>query len=401
MTETAPATCAYFDCFSGISGDMCLGALVDAGVPVPVIQEALGRLSLSGYSIESRRVSRAGLSATQVVVRLDEREHQPHRGLRDVLELIRAGSLPEAVTEWASRVFHLLAEAEARVHGTSADRVQFHEVGAVDAICDVVGTAAGLEWLGVREVLFSTVALGGGRVEAAHGALPVPAPATAELLRGVPTIGGPVDFELTTPTGAAILRALGRPSAHWPAMSVERIGLGAGSRDLPEWPNVLRLAVGTVPAGEATETDQVWEVECNLDDMPGERVAFCVERLLEAGSLDAFVTPIQMKKGRPGVQLSALCARDKLARVEQVLWHHSSTLGIRRHLCQRAKLRRSTERVMTRWGEVRVKVAFLGEERIRCKPEFEDCRRIAESEGLPLERVYDEVRAHFENLGSA
>ena len=386
----------YFDCFSGISGDMCLGALVDVGVPLETIREGLGRLPLSGYALRTEKVSRAGIAATQVKIVLNPSESPAHRGLKDVLEIIRAGNLPEGAERKACDVFRALAEAEARVHGTDPDSVHFHEVGAVDAICDIVGTVIGLNFLGLDEVLFSTVSLGGGTVSTAHGALPVPAPATAELLRGLPTRGGPVEFELATPTGAALLRSLGRPSPHWPDMCIEQIGYGAGARDAAEIPNVLRLAVGDTASGTQTESDHVWVLEVNLDDMTGEQVGFCTETLLNAGALDAYTTPIQMKKGRPGVKLTILCAPDGLSTMEEALWRHTTTLGIRRTLWQRSKLRRRIETVHTQWGEVRIKLAYLGDELVRCEPEYEDCRRIAESANLPLSEVYHSIRQAHE-----
>ncbi|MHC4591076.1 MAG: nickel pincer cofactor biosynthesis protein LarC [Planctomycetota bacterium] len=386
----------YLDCFSGISGDMCLGAIVDAGVPLEVIEEALGGLPMSGYSLMASRVMRGGISATLVEVKLDESEHHPHRGLTDVLAIIEGGSLPADVVERSSAVFRALAEAEAHVHNTDVDSVHFHEVGAVDAICDIVGTVVGLRELGLDTLKFSTVMLGGGTVRASHGVLPVPAPATVELLKGLPTDGGPVDFELTTPTGAAILKALGEPSPNWPSMTIERVGYGAGGRDVEAMPNVLRLVVGAAPAGEGTESDCVWVLEANLDDMTGEEIGYCVEKLMEGGALEAFTTPAQMKKNRPGVLLTVLCAPADLPAMEGLLWRHTSTLGVRRLLWQRSKLRRDARTVRTPWGEVRVKVAYLGDQVVRCEPEYEDCKEIADAHDIPLRRVYRAARAAAE-----
>jgi len=379
---------AYLDCFSGISGDMCLGALVDAGVPLDALRGALARLPLSGYELREQKVTRAGIAATRVVVELDESAPQPHRGLSDVLGIIRSGELPPEVAERSEAVFRALAEAEARVHGTDTEHVHFHEVGAVDAVCDVVGTVAGLHELGVERLAFSTVVLGGGTVRAAHGMLPVPAPATAELLRGLPTAGGPAQVELTTPTGAAILKALGEPSPCWPTMSIERVGYGAGGRELHQMPNVLRLAVGSAPGQGGVESDSVWVLQTNLDDMTGEELGYCAQKLMEEGALDVFTAPVQMKKGRPGVLLSVLCEPEQLHRMEWALWRHSSTLGLRRCLWQRSKLRRQRRTVQTPWGPVAVKLAFLGDEVVRSEPEYEDCRAAAEAHGVPLRDVY-------------
>jgi len=377
----------YLDCFSGISGDMCLGVLVDAGVPLARIEAALATLPVSGWSLRAESVRRAGIAATRVHVDLDHSHHHPHRGLSDVLEIIEGGDLAPEVADKSAAVFRNLADAEAAVHDTEPDRVNFHEVGAVDAICDIVGTVAGLAELDLDVLQFSTVMLGGGTVEAAHGTLPVPAPATARLLRGLPTMGGPVDVELATPTGAALLKTLAEPAPLWPAMTLQTVAYGAGGRELEHHPNVLRLAVGSTPA-QGTESDHVWVLETNLDDMTGEEVGYCTERLLGQGALDVFTLPVQMKKNRPGVQLTVLCRPADLRALEEVLWRQTSTLGIRRSLWQRTKLAREVETVETPWGPVQVKIARLGGEVIRRKPEYDDCRRLAEENGLLLQEVY-------------
>jgi uncharacterized protein (TIGR00299 family) protein len=382
---------AYLDCFSGISGNMCLGALLDAGVPLESMEAVLARLPVRGYRLKAERVLRRGLAATHVEIELDPTERHPHRGLGDVLDIIERAGLEAPVAERSVAVFRNLAEAEAMVHGTDVESVHFHEVGAVDAICDIVGTVAGLAQLGVERLLFSTVRVGGGTVKVAHGTLPVPAPATAELLKGLPTAGGPVQVELATPTGAAILKTLGEPCPEWPAMSVLSIGYGAGGRDPQEVPNVLRLALGEAPPAGGAGSDCVWVLETNLDDMTGEQVGYCMEKLAQAGALDAFTAPVQMKKGRPGVQVTVLCEPERLRAAEEVLWRHTTTLGVRRCLWQRSKLSRQVRTAQTPYGPVRVKVASLGREVLRCKPEYEDCRALAEASGVPLEQVCREA----------
>ena len=384
----------YLDCFSGVSGDMCLGACVDAGVPLDCIESALEGLPICGYALSAERTTRAGLTATKVAVELEEHHHHPHRGLGDVLEILGAGSLSERVLERSSRVFRRLAEAEARVHDTDPDSVHFHEVGAVDAICDIVGTVAALEELGLDALKFGTVMLGGGTVEAAHGTLPVPAPATAQLLKGFPTAGGPVDVELTTPTGAALITTLGEPAPFWPDMSAETVAYGAGGRDIPGLPNVLRLTVGEKPPGDL-DSDVVWVLEANVDDMTGEEVGFCTEKLLSGGALDVWTCPIQMKKGRPGIRLTVLCAPERREALEGLIWRHTTTLGVRRCLWQRSKLQRESTSVDTPWGEVRVKVACLEGQMVRCEPEYEDCRALAEDRDLSLREVYRAAIAVF------
>jgi uncharacterized protein (TIGR00299 family) protein len=378
---------------------MLLGALVDAGVSADRLREALGQLPLSGFTMYEQQVLRAGIAATKVTIELDEAEKHPHRGLSDVLSIVQGASLPVEVTEAACAVFRRLAEAEARIHATDVDHVHFHEVGAVDAICDIVGAAVGLQELGVEELLFSTVRLGGGSVSTEHGMLPVPAPATAELLRGLPTAGGPVDRELTTPTGAAVISTLGRPAPFWPAMSVETIGHGAGSHELREVPNLLRLVVGH-PEGQGSESDAVWVLETNLDDMTAEEVGHCTDVLLSGGALDVFITPVQMKKNRPGFLLTVLCAPERLQVAEELIWKHTSTLGVRRSLWQRSVLRREVKSVETPWGDVRVKVAYLGDSVVRREPEYEDCRAIALKEDIPLRHVYEAARRLEPPLGT-
>jgi len=382
----------YLDCGCGVSGDMCLGAVVAAGAPLQTIEAALRTLPLTGWSLTAKPVQRAGLAAVKVDVQLDEAEHHPHRGLSDVLAIIDAGDLPGDVAERSAAVFRTLAEAEARVHDTTPERIHFHEVGAVDAICDIVGTVVGLHELKLDALLHSRVAVGGGSATCAHGVLPVPAPATVELLKGLPIVGGPVDFELATPTGAAILRTLAEPAAAIPAMTLETVACGAGGRDLDGVPNVLRLTIGSGADVDAAETDAVWLLETNLDDMTGEQIAFCAERLRAGGALDVFMTPVQMKKGRPGVVLSALCNDAARADVERLIFVHSSTFGVRRTLWQRTKLARAWRSVETPWGAVRMKVARLGQRELRCEPEYEDCRALAEANDVPLADVQRAAR---------
>jgi len=381
----------YLDCFSGVSGDMFLGALVDAGVPLESITEPLATLPFSGYEISAEKTTRAGLSATKVSVHLEKHEH-PHRGLREVLSIIDQGDLEPEVENIARQAFRWLAEAEAEAHQSTPYEVHFHEVGAVDAICDVVGTAAGLAQLDLDVLMVSSIALGGGQVEGSHGTLPVPAPATAILLEGMRTYGGPVDVELTTPTGAALVRTVAEGQSSWPDMVVGSIGCGAGGREIDGHPNMLRLAAGETQGAESPDFDHVWLLEANLDDMTGEEVGFASEKLFQAGALDVFTTPIYMKKGRPATKLSALCSPGAVSRVEAAFWRHSSTLGIRRNLCHRSKLIRNTTTVDTQWGQISVKTGSLNGQIIRCEPEYEDCRQIAENRGLSLRRVMEAAR---------
>ncbi|MEF8787900.1 MAG: nickel pincer cofactor biosynthesis protein LarC [Planctomycetota bacterium] len=384
-------TIGYLDCFSGISGDMLLGAAVDAGVSLEAIKEVLAGLPFSGYELQAAQVTRNELAATKVDVRITD-EDVEHRGLFDVLSILHAGNIPGDIREEAEGVFRALAEAEGAVHDIPPDQVHFHEVGAIDAICDVVGGIAGLHELGIDELFCSTVALGGGTVQADHGTLPVPAPATVRLLQDIPARGGPVERELTTPTGAALLNVLASPTPFWPDMTTEKLGSGAGGHDIEGHPNVLRLAVGSPSAENRADGDTVAVLEATIDDMTGEELGYAMEVLLDRGALDAWCAPVQMKKGRQGTCLTVLCEPGDMDRVEDLLWKHTTTLGFRYQMVHRRTLQRSLEEVETRWGTVQVKVAGPADDPLRCKPEYEDCRRIAEQEGLSLRRVRDEAR---------
>ncbi len=388
---------AYLDCFSGISGDMTLGALVDAGVPLEAIQNGIASLGLPGVRLVASQVKKNGFRATQVVV-----EHEPehaHRHLHHITKMIDAGTLSDRQKDLAKRIFTRLGQAEARVHGTTIEKVHFHEVGAVDSIADIVGAAIGWDLLGVDRIVASPVPTGTGTIEIAHGRCSVPAPATAELLRGVPLMELGIAKELTTPTGAAILATLVDSYGPLPAMAIEAIGYGAGQRNLDEQPNVLRLLVGESTTGLAG--DQVWVLETNLDDTPGEVVGYCTAKLLEAGALDVYTTAIQMKKNRPGVLLSVLAAWGEIAKLERILFRETHTLGVRRWPVSRHKLERQPHTVSTPWGEVTGKLAWITGQPPSFSPEFEACSRIASERGVPLKDVFEAAQRAFEPLPAA
>ena len=403
---------AYFDCISGVSGDMLLGALVAAGVDFEQLQEQLRTLHLDEFELATESVSRQGLAATKVHVHVHppghghadhehaEREHSDHghgegrhaaRRLGDVLHIIEHSEISDRAKADASAVFHRLAEAEAKVHGTTPDQVHFHEVGAVDSIVDIVGAAVGLEMLAADQVLASSIRTGTGYVQAAHGRMAVPVPATVELLRDFPTVGTDVPFELTTPTGAAVLTTLAQHAATRPAMLGYRVGYGAGGRDNPQMANVLRLFVGQV--GGATGRDEAWMLETNLDDVSPEIVAYAMEQAFAAGALDVFTSPIHMKKGRPGVLLQALVSDDKREAVEAVVFSETSTLGVRRYRVERSKLEREHVSVATPFGQLRVKVGRQGGAVVTVSPEHDDCKAAARAAGVPLKRVYQAALA--------
>jgi uncharacterized protein (TIGR00299 family) protein len=382
---------AYLDCASGISGDMTLAALVDAGVDLAAINDGVQSLGLPGVSTTRSEVKKHGFRATQVIV-----QHQPehaHRHLHHIVDMIDAGKLSERQKDLAKRIFTKLGEAEAKVHGSTLRKVHFHEVGAVDSIADIVGAAIGWDLLGVDRIVCSPIPTGQGRIQIAHGLCSIPAPATAELLRGVPLLDSNVQSELTTPTGAAIVATLVDEFGGLPAMTVEAIGYGAGQRELAEQPNVLRLFVGT-REGEFS-ADLVWVVETNLDDVPGEVIGHTITKLWEAGALDVYTTAIQMKKNRPGVILSVICAAPLIPKVEKILFRETSTLGVRRWPVSRHKLDRAAHTVTTDWGPIEGKLGLITGQPPSFSPEYESCRRVAEEQNLPLKDVYEAARQAF------
>ncbi|NQT11345.1 MAG: nickel pincer cofactor biosynthesis protein LarC [Planctomycetes bacterium] len=383
---------AYLDCFSGISGDMTLGALVDAGVDLAKLNAVVESLGLPDCRLRAQEVNKHGFRATQVTV--EYRPERVHRHLNEILGMIDGGRLTGRQKDLARRIFTRLAEAEAKVHGTSVEKVHFHEVGAADSIADIVGSAVGWDLLGVDRVVASPVPTGMGKVKIAHGMVGVPAPATAELLTGVPLAESSVASELTTPTGAAILATVVDSFGPLPSMVVERIGYGAGQRDLEEQANLLRLFVGEV--AEAGGDDEVWVVETNLDDISGELIGYCTTRLWEAGALDVYTTGIQMKKNRPGVKLSVLCRASTTDAIETILFEETTTLGVRRWPVSRSVLVRRAHRVETPWGPIEGKLGWLAEGAPRFAPEFESCRRVAGEHGVPLRTVYEAAQKAFD-----
>ncbi len=388
---------AYFDCPSGASGDMILGALVDAGAPFEALSRELAGLGVDGYRLERREVIKAGFRATKVDVALGHHE-AGHRGLREILDILEGSRLAPAVRDMASRIFRRLAEAEARVHGTTPERVHFHDVGAVDAIVDVTGACIGLHLLGVDAVHVGALPVGGGFVEGPHGRMPVPGPATAELLKGFPTLDTGIRRELVTPTGAAILTTLAAGAGAMPAMRVTAVGYGAGTMEL-ETPNVLRLFLGETPlAPVTTPAETIVQVETTVDDMSPQLYEPLLERLLEAGALDAWLTPVIMKRSRPGVVLTALCEPGRVADLSRLLFEESSTIGVRWTAYQRSRLEREMVRLHTAYGPVTFKVSRLEGRVVTVTPEFEEVRRIARDKGLPVREVLEQARVEGRRL---
>lgn len=379
---------AYFDCTSGISGDMTLGALVDAGVDLAAIQAGIDSLGLPSCKLTREEVKRKGFRATKVDV-VHEPEHA-HRHLHHITDMIDGSALTESQKELAKRIFTRLGEAEAKVHGTTIRKVHFHEVGAVDSIADIVGSAIGLDLLSVDRIACSPIPTGTGHITIAHGRVAVPAPATAELLTGIPLENSEIEAELTTPTGAAIVATVVDEFGALPGLTIDAIGYGAGTRELETQANVLRLIVGTTP--ESHLADQVWVLETNIDDLAGELIGHCTTLLAESGALDVYTTAIQMKKNRPGVKVSVLCQAGDIAKLEKIFFRETATLGIRRWLASRHKLDRRPHDVETQWGRIAGKLATLADGSTSFSPEYESCRKVAETSNVPLKQIYDEAR---------
>lgn len=389
-------TLAYFDCFSGISGDMTLGALVDAGVGIDVLRSELEKLNLPGYEITALKVMRSGVSATKVHVCLAEKE-QPARHLSDIRTIIEASTLSSSIKQKSILIFERLAEAEAKVHGTTPDKVHFHEVGAVDAIVDIVGSVIGIEMLGITTITSSPINLGSGSIKIAHGILPVPAPATVELLKGIPSYGSSVPFELTTPTGAVIISTLGSSFGPMPQMSVSQVGHGAGGKDIHGQPNVLRIMIGEPSSAYVEDTSIV--IETNIDDMNPQLYEHVIDKLMQQGAHDAYLTPIIMKKGRPAILLSVLTDGVKESAILDTIFRETTSIGVRIQEVGRKKLIREILVIDTAYGKIRVKVSKRGKEILTVTPEYEDCRKIAEEKQVPLKQVIEEAKTAFSRRG--
>ena len=379
---------AYLDCFFGVSGDMLLGALVDAGLPASALRRELGKLGIEGYRLRVKKTRRAGLAATQVIVSL-ENDHS-HGRLNEVLALIDKSTLPDSDKKSGAAIFQRLAEAEAQVHGAAPESVVLHELGSLDTVIDVMGAVAGLRLLGVGELFASPLPAGGGSVKGSHGSLPIPAPATLELIAraGAPLSQTDWQGELVTPTGAAIVTTLARFQR--PAMRVNKVGYGAGSYEFPGRPNVLRVWLGEKLPEEKGAT---LLVETNIDDMTAEVLGYVQERLFAAGAADVWFTPIQMKKNRPATKLSVLCAMEKEDAIVGVLLRESSTLGVRVTQVRRHEAEREVVTFPSSLGKATVKIKRWNQEPIQVSPEYEECRRLAREKDVPLAEVYRIVQA--------
>jgi len=400
-----PMKLAYFDCFSGISGDMTLGALVDAGCAAEHLRADLRGLQVPGWELTTEKVWKNGMAATYV--RVVTEDQTKHRSLSAILEILQKSQLAPAVRERAAAIFQKLGEAEAPVHDVPLEKIHFHEVGAVDAIVDIVGACIGFHVLGIEKFACSPLNVGGGTAKMAHGVLPVPAPATANLLQGKPTYSNGAQKELVTPTGAAIVATLCDTFGPQPAMNVSAIGYGAGTADLEGQPNVLRIMVGEevgatkrAPA-EACATgfdEEIAVIEANLDDMNPQIYGYFLEKALAAGALDVYTTPVQMKKNRPGTLLTVLCKPQDTDALMSLIFAETTTFGARTYRAQRRVLPREWVNVATEYGEVRIKVSRVNGRILHVAPEFEDCRKLAVERNVPLQRVIAEAMRSYEKI---
>jgi uncharacterized protein (TIGR00299 family) protein len=394
---------AYFNCFSGISGDMCLGALIDAGVPLKGLEKELGKIPVTGYKLSAKKVKRGGLSATKVDFETSQgsgvrSQKVGMKRWKDIEKIIDASSLSPDIRRKGTKIFKEILRAEAKVHGKAFDNVHLHELGGTDCLIDVFGTIIGLDMLGVEKVYSSPVNLGGGSIKTTHGVFPVPAPATAEILRGVPVYStdfelNPGSSELTTPTGAALLKGLASGFGGIPSVNIEKTGFGAGSRNLKDRPNVLGLIIGEQLSSQHEKVNETAVViEVNIDDMNPQVYEHVMEKLLKAGALDVYLTQVIMKKGRPGVKLTVLCLEAQRERLIEIIMKETTTIGLRFYKVKRKVLGREIKVIDTEFGKVRVKVSRFGNGTLKTTPEYEDCRRIAKKLNMPLIEVMRRIK---------
>ena len=395
------ANILYFQCFSGISGDMCLGALMDCGVPKDHLDQEIDKLLLKGFYIEVKKINKKGIGCTKATIVQDT--YQEFRHLPDILAIISNSSLSPWVKAMSAKAFNRLAKAEASVHQTTIDKIHFHEVGALDAIVDIVGTFVGVEYLQPTAVMSSPLPTGGGYVKCAHGILPVPAPATLELLRGVPLDNSFSEGELVTPTGAAIITTLTDHFGPIPSGVVQRLGYGAGTKEFSH-PNLLRImlidtSLTYSPPLSLSAGEKVGVLEANVDDMTGEDLGFLMEKIFATGALDIYYTPVLMKKNRPGQVITILFPLEKQHDIVSEFFAHSTSFGLRISHIDRITLRRISERIqLPSLGEVRVKLGYLGDSLVQVSPEYEDCAAIARANNIPLKSVYDFAKRIALNL---
>lgn len=391
-------TAAYFDCFSGISGDMCLGALIDAGVKISDLKKELLKLGLNGYSLSAAKTMRSGISCTKADV-LIKKNHPTHgTKWKEIKKTITSSALDDRIKNKGLSVFKLLFEAEGKVHGKAFDSVHLHELGGIDCLIDIFGTIIGLEMLGVRKIFCSDINMGSGSVRTEHGLLPVPAPATVELMRGYTVYSSATPFELTTPTGAALLKGLKAENSPLPCFKLKTVGCGAGNKDFQDKPNVLRLIIGETKNTAFDETITV--IETNIDDMNPQIYGHISEKLFAAGALDVFMEHLIMKKGRPAIKLTTLAKIGQAEELADIIFNETTTIGIRFYSAERRTLDREIKSINTSYGKVRIKVSKLKGKVINVSPEYDDAKHIADQKGMPLKKLLESLRTECVKYGS-
>ncbi len=387
----------YYDCFAGISGDMNLAAMIDLGVDADYLRSELSKLPITGYTLKVTKDQRHGISGTKVEVELDREEKHSHRDLSDIESIIDKSSLNKSIKKTSKEIFRRLAEAEAKVHKKKIEDIHFHEVGAVDAIVDIVGAAICYENLKPDRVMASTIELGGGFARCSHGNMPVPAPATVEILKGIPVRKGSATFETTTPTGAAIISTLAKDFRDQASITIDRVGYGIGHKESDEIPNVLRVFLGEITEEKGLSAEILHE--CNIDDMNPEWYDHLMEELFRAGAKEVFFTPVIMKKNRPAVKISVLASPDLSEAIKSMIYSNTTTLGIRSYSVTKDALERKFIPVDTKWGKVTIKASYYRGKLLHAKPEYEECRRIASEFDLSLQEVYQTINTIIERSG--
>ena len=385
---------AYFDCFSGISGDMTVGALLDAGLKIETLEKELKKLGLSGYQLEVNKVVKKGISATQFKVKI--KEEGVERRFKDILTILEESKLDEEIKKETIKIFFNIAQAESKIHQKDIDKIHFHEIGGLDSIIDITSAVIGIKTLGIEEIHSSALPVGKGFVKCAHGVIPVPAPATLELLKNIPTYSGGIESEMITPTGAAIISTLAKSFGERPLMKIERIGYGAGEKEFTI-PNLLRVSIGEKILKDENlkdgyVSDEAVLIETNIDDMNPEFYDYIMDQLFSQGALDVFLTPIQMKKNRPAHMLSIIVYEQNLKEILEVLFSESTTLGVRIREIKRLRLGQQNFIAETKYGKIRVKVGIFKGEIKNIAPEYEDCKKIAKQHQVPLKEIYEEVK---------
>jgi len=385
---------AYFDCFSGISGDMTVGALLDAGLKIEILEKELKKLGLSGYQLEVNKVTKKGISATQFKVKI--KEEGVERRFKDILDILEKSKLDEEIKKETKKIFFNIAQAESKIHQKDIDKIHFHEIGGLDSIIDITSAVIGIKTLGIEEIYSSALPVGKGFVKCAHGVIPVPAPATLELLKNIPTYSGGIESEMITPTGAAIIGTLAKSFGKRPLMKIEKIGYGAGEKEFTI-PNLLRVSIGEKMLKDENikdgyVSDEAVLIETNIDDMNPEFYDYIMEKLFSKGALDVFLTPIQMKKNRPAHMLSIIVYEQNLKEILEVLFSESTTLGVRIKEIKRLRLAQQNFIAETKYGKIRVKVGIFKGEIKNIAPEYEDCKKMAKQHQVPLKEVYEEAK---------